>query len=325
MGRRHGSGWPVSRREALRGLVGVGAACVACTSHHTAEEERGASAEPPARPVPEWPAGPAAEVVLTIDGGGPDVTWYADGLVLRSLAGATTWASERFLRMPELHLLRLDDGELAQLRGLVGSAEFGGAGSTYLQPKVKDGTHLFLTAGVRRIHIGNRPPDLPDVLTRLQTAYHEIFRRFTAEGVDAFAARQPRLVAVHERQLRARRFADRLTVFANGVLDYRVTWSDAPPGDGESQAPVMRVEQAPVAALADLQAALQAHGLDAVPPLSPDPGDMATSGTTHMIAHAGPVSRIRVFPGHPTPDPMRPVFAAMSELRARFGAPPDEV
>lgn len=302
----------MSRRELVQLLAG--ATAVACTP-------RG-DGPPAPRPDPPWPDGPAPEVVLTIEG----VTWYADGLVLlRRAPDVMLYGSEEMQRSPELLLLRADAAEIARLRALVGDAEVQGAAPVYLQPGVHDGTHLFIVAGARRIHVGNDPPGLPAALAQLKEAYHAIHRRADADAVDAFICREPRLVALHTRSFRARGFADELAVFADGVLDYRVTLSDAPrPASGDWPDPTLRIEQVPRPTLAPLLEALAALDRGDVPSHPPKLGDDVARGTAHMLAHGGRVPRIRTRAGQGVPEPLQPVLAALADLRARFDAPPDE-
>jgi hypothetical protein len=172
---------------------------------------------------------------------------------------------------------------------------------------------------------GNSPKNLPDGLAQLKETYHAAHERVDALGVDAFLAREPHLVAMHRRSFQSQRFADELRVFANGVLDHRVTSSDAKDqANGDSVDPRISLEKVATDALAGLRTALADLDRNFVLALSPDPGDHAKTGTTHLLAHAGAVPRIRAQCGHPLPNPLRPVVAALAELRRRFDVPPDE-
>src|SRR5688572_14754376 len=120
----------LSRRIALQGLVG--AAGLACGARPPPEEEplvEAVETRPPRRtaPLPTWPDGPAPEFVLAVNHGGTDITWYADGTVLRSHGWTTTWGSPGFLQLPELELWHVDAAELERLRGLVAAPEVVGA------------------------------------------------------------------------------------------------------------------------------------------------------------------------------------------------------
>lgn len=301
---------PATRRDLLRLLAG--ATALACTP-------RGDDAPP----APQWPDGPAPELVLAIDGDS-SVTWYADGLVLCERSpGVMMWGSEEMKRSPELLLTRVDVIELARLRALVGADEVQRARSDYIQPRIRDGTHLLVIAGARRIHIGNDPPDLPAALAKLKHAYHALLGR--PDAVDAFVAPGPRLVALHTRTFRSRRFSDRLAVFANGVLDYRVTAGDTVTlPDGESPYPTVTIEQVPRDTLAPLRERLAELDRRDIPAHPQKLGDDATSGTSQVLMHGGRVPRIRTRPGTDVPEALRPTLAALADLRARWGAPPDE-
>lgn len=313
----------LSRRALLRRLGVAGAAWVACTSKVGEPEVRSEKA-PASRPIPQWPDGPAAEVVLAIAGGASDTTWYADGLVLRARSGDMMWGSEEMLRQPELHLTCVTAEEIARLRGLVGAAAVQRAAPVYLQPGLHDGLHLFVVAGPRVIHLGNEPPGLPAELAQLKQAYHDVDAKLDSEGVDAFVAREPRLVARHSRAFRSGDFSDELIVFANGVLDYRVTGREPrPQPDKDWPYPKIRVEQVAGDALAPLQSALAALGRATVDAHTRI-GDHTRSGTSHVLARAGAPPRIHWRWGTPVAEPLMPVFAALYELRRRFDAPPDE-
>lgn len=319
----------LSRRAALRGLVG--AAGLACGAGPPPEEEpppyfEAVAARRPRRtaPPPTWPDGPAPELVLAVQEGGTDITWYADGTVLRSHVGSTTWGSPSFLQMPDLELWHVDAAELARLRGLIGAPEVLGAASTYRRSGLKDGGYMAIVAGSRRIYLIAAPPDLPAPLAELAATYRRMFETFEAERIDGFLARGPHLLAVHERWFRGRPFADRLVVYGNGVLEYRVTHSDAPDlPNGDDPDPQIRLEMVPLATLTALRDVLAAPALAKVP----SHGAMnveSRPGTSHMLAHAGAVPRIRLEPGEAPHAALQPLLAALSRLRERFAAPPDE-
>jgi hypothetical protein len=317
----------LSRRAALQGLVG--AAGLACGARPPPEEEPDFEyVEPPrlkrTAPPPTWPDGPAPELVLAVQDGGTDITWYADGTVLRSHVWSTNWGSPSFLQMPALELWHVDAAELERLRGLIAAPEVLGAASTYRRSGLKDGGYRVIAAGSRRIYLIGAPSELPAPLAELAATYHRMFDTFEAERVDGFLARGPHLLAVHERSLRGRPFADRLVVFGNGVLEYRVTHSDAPKlANGDDPDPQIRLEVVPLATLTALRDVLAAPALSKVP----SHGAMNVEsgpGTSHMFAHAGAVPRIRLEPGEAPHADLRPLLAALSQLRERFAAPPDE-
>lgn len=195
--------------------------------------------------------------------------------------------------MPDLELWHFDAAELERLRGLIAAPEVLGAASTYRRSGLKDGGYMAIVAGSRRIYFIAAPPNLPPPLAELAATYHRIFDTFEAERVDGFLARGPHLLAVHERWFRGRPFGDRLVVFGNGVLEYRVTHSDAPDlPNGDDPDPQIRLEQVPLAALTDLRDVLAAPALAKVPShgvMNVESGP----GTSHMLAHAGAVPRIR--------------------------------
>ncbi len=317
----------LSRRAALQGLVG--AAGLACGAGPPPEEEPDFAYVETLRPKrtappPMWPDGPAPELVLAVQDGGTDITWYADGTVLRSHGWSTTWGSPGFLQMPALELWHVDAAELERLRGLVAAPEVLGAASTYRRSGLKDGGYRVIVAGSRRIYLIGGPPDLPAPLAELAATYHRMFDTFEAERVDGFLARGPHLLAVHERWFRGRSFADRLVVFGNGVLEYRVTHSDAPDlPNGDDPDPQIRLEVVPLATLTGLRDVLAAPALAKVPShgvMNVESGP----GTSHMLAHAGAVPRIRLEPGEVPHADLQRLLAALSQLRERFAAPPDE-
>jgi hypothetical protein len=177
----------------------------------------------------------------------------------------------------------------------------------------------------RRARTYRRPRARPPVIPwGDEHAPHRMFATFEAERVDGFLARGPHLLAVHERSFRDRRFADRLVVFDNGVLEHRVTYSDAPDlPNGDDPDPQIRLERVPLATLTGLRDALAAPALANV--RSHGEMDVASvHGTSHMFAHAGTVPRIRLEPDDVPHADLQPLLAALSQLRERFPAPPDE-
>lgn len=305
----------LSRREILRRLGAAGALWAACTPRGEA---------PP--PLPRWPEGPVPEIVLAIMGSGTDTTWYADGLVLRrDVEDVTFSGSEEMRRTPRLHLTHVGAEEVARLRGLVESEEVQNAWWEYRRPSVHDGGYRIIAAGKRRIGIHSEPEKLPEPIAQLLAANRAVYERIETEGVDGFVAEEPRLVAVHTRWFTKKQFVDELIVFANGVVDYRVTLSDEPERpNGDKPYPTFRVEKLPREALAQLHASLATLEQSSFPWYSRNPDRSQDRGTVHIFAHGGKIARIRVDRGVAAPEPVRPALAAMDELRRRFDAPPDE-
>jgi len=309
----------VSRRDALHVLTGLAAA--ACTSSAPPVPQ-----EPPPPPPPPRELladGPSPEVLLHSEHGGDfttiNLTIYGDGL-------ATYYRHESMKnrgRRPEVQLARLPVADLTALRNLVEGPDFLGAGSHLYEPRVRHGLHM-LVGGPRRIALKGEPKDLPPGVAEILRRVAAIEADVETHGQDAFTSSEPQVLTIHDRWFRARRFADQLTVFANGVLDYRVTHDDVPFVAGKDFAtPNIRALQVPPGELAELRALLA--GGPFVPAQSIDHvlGDGAPAGTTHFVMHRGPI-RIEVAPGFQAPAGVRPVLAALAKLIARFAGPPDE-
>jgi hypothetical protein len=313
----------VSRRDVLLGLAGVGVVgCTAPPAEPLLEEEPPPPADPNAikpfsGPRVRLADGPSPQHVLVV-AGSSELTIYADGL-----ATYRRWGTMDRRRLP-IGLLRLADGELRDLQALLGSPGLLGAESSYSQAGIKDGSYDVIVVGARRINVFNDPKNVPPELAAVRRVTRELEQRIEEHGQDAFLAFEPKLLALYIRWFESAGTADQLMVWANGVLDYRITDSNTPAVDGQDTPdPIVRLEQAPRAAVAELTALLAGEEFLTAPAIV-DNGDAGPiAGTTHILMHAGPtVVAIR----HPYDPPagQRPVLAALAQLLARFDAPPDE-
>jgi hypothetical protein len=307
----------VTRRDVLQGLAGLGVA--GCT---------GTSPPPPAAATPPPPRetladGPTPELLLLshFSGmyGGRYVTIYADGLV----TGYRNEMSKVRGNRPPVHLARLPEAERTTLRDLVEGPDFRAAPPDYAQKGSRHSLEI-LVSGPRRISVRGAPKDLPASFQKILTTVDELERRLADTGQDAFTAAEPRVLAIYDRLFTARRFADQLTVFANGVLDYRILRTDAGWLDGQDIAhPIVQLQQAPRADLAALQDLLAGGAFVTAPAIDHTLGDRSPAGTTHFVMHRGP-RLAEVAPGFQAPAGVRPVLAALAKLLVRFTAPPDE-
>lgn len=316
----HGSAWP-SRRELLLGLASLGlAGCTGAGSGPPASSD--ASAPREASPRPQLADGPSPALLLLSSHsgmyGGGTITVYDDGLA--TLVERDFSDGER---RAKVLLARLPDADREPLRDLVEGPGFRGAESRYQQPSVHDAGLNMLVSGPRRIAVHGEPPDLPPALRDLRARVDAIRDLLIARGDDAFTASAPRILTIYRRWFRARRFSDELTVFANGVLDYRVTTRDVDSGDGDDPDPTVHLEQLPRDTLAALSDALTRPEFITAPSRSHVHADGKKSGTTHFLDHRGPLKTV-VPAGHAVPPGIRPVLAALTPLLARASAPPDE-
>lgn len=318
----------LSRRTLMFGLAGAGLFGCTGSGPREPDDRQAALSASPNAPAPPCPLadGPAPELVFlsALSGlyGSTTLTIYGDGLATKARYDVGRG------RTPQVLLTRLAAAEVRALRDLVEGPEFLTVGPRYAQPKVKDGGLHILVGGPRRITIHSDPPDLPDVLRRAVVTVDRLREVLDAAGTDAFSASEPRiLVQSHRGLYGARSFSDELTVFANGVLDYRVTQGDSPfIADEDTAYPIVRLERLATDTLLDLRLALVNPLLAVAPSFSDAPpyvrGSTIVAGTTHTIQARAP-HLFWIDVGAETPLAVRPVVAALARLRARFGAPAD--
>lgn len=206
---------------------------VACTS---ADRRPGPAA------VDELLSPSEVDIVLIADGSSRTLTIYDDGwATLHRSAGP--FINEDDYDASD-HVLQLDRAHVDRVRARVGDPGFLGAESDYVQPYVHDGGATIFAAGAppRRITVVNRPSNLPGALADLQREAEAISRQVQAQGPDPFD--DPTLPARARILLRYDWWgagfggADRLTVFDDGLLEYRRTSSAlAPDPDEDSPTP----------------------------------------------------------------------------------------
>lgn len=309
----------VSRRDALHVLTGLAATACTFSAPPAAQE----APPPPPPPRERLADGPSPALVLHSEHGGDfttvHLTVYGDGLAVHYRHESMRNRERR----PEVRLARLPAPDLAALRDLVEGPDFLRAGSHLYEPHHRHGLHM-LVAGPRRIALKGEPKDLPPGVAEILRRVAAIETDLETRGQDAFTASEPQLLTIYDRWFRARSFSDRLTVFANGVLDYRVTHDDVPYVEGKDFAtPTIRLEQVPQIEIAELRALLASGPFVTAQSIDHVLGDGAPAGTAHFIMHRGPI-RIEVAPGFQAPAGVRPVLAALARLIARFAGPPDE-
>lgn len=316
----------LSRRDVLRALASVGVVgCPAPPPEAPPEEE-----PPPPDDAPKKPPGPrvlladgpTARHVLLADSigpmsGGAGLTVYADGLAI--YRDSQDWNRNR----PPVLLLRIGADELQALQTMLAAPGFVDAASSYAT-RMKDGGALRLAVGDRRIAIHGMARSLPPELAAVHKAVLELRQRVEDLGQDAFIAAEPRLLALYRRSFLSAGTADQLMVWANGVLDYRITASDTPDVAGQDRPhPIVRLEQVPRADVAELATLLAGDVfLSAASTHEGDEFD-ATAGTGRYLLHAGPTIATVGTAFEPSAG-QRPVFAALTGLLARFDAAPDE-
>jgi hypothetical protein len=309
----------LSRRDVLLGLAGVGIA--GCTAPPDVPAPVIESIPEPRERLAD---GPTAQHLLLAESsgmyGGSHLTVYADGLALFYRREMMRDRERR----PPVQLLRLGPAELRDLQELLNAPGFVGAAPRYADTKVKDGGMLKLVAGARRIAIHGRAKDVPAEVDAVSRYADALERRISERGQDAFTAAEPRLLVIHDRWHRVAKTSDQLLVWANGALDHRVTRSGAPyVADQDSPDPVVRLEQATPADVAELAALLAGGSFTTAPSISHVEGDWALSGTTHFLLHASP-TLTELAPGLDPPAGVRPVLVAQARLFARFDATPNE-
>lgn len=307
----------LSRRDVLRAFASVGV--VGCTA---SAPDPAPADQPPPPPRERLADGPPAEHLLIVDSGGMygsnHLTVYADGLALFYRRRISEWT-----RRPPTQILRLEPLEIRDLKAIFSSPEFTGAAPHYTKTSFKDGGLTKFVAGARKIGVHGGAKEVPPVLEWLQRTSEELELRIDERGQDAYRAAEPRLLVVYERWHRATSTSDQLIVWANGTLDYRVLRSSTPfDREKDSHDPVVRLEQATPADVAELTALLAGGSFTTAQSISHVEGDGATSGTAHFIYHTGPT--MEVAPGFDPPAGIRPVVVALARLLERFGAPPDE-
>lgn len=311
------------RRDVLRALASVGVVgCAAPPPDAAPVEEPPPDVEPVVQrsygPREHLADGPPAQHLLLVDSGGmggsSSLSVYADGLALfYRREGMRTHH-----RRPRVYLLRLDAAELRDLRGILDSPGFAGAASSYASAGLKDGGATKFVAGAHRVSVHGGVKNIPPELADLRRRVDELEQRLEDRGQDAFTAAEPRLLTIYERWHVAGRTADRLIVWANGTLDYRVIQS----ADPDAPVPIVRLEQAAPPDLAELSGLLADGSFTAAPPVINEEADLVSAGTTHRIFHPGPT--IAETAGTDPPADLRPAVDALARLLERFGAPPNE-
>lgn len=255
-----------------------------------------------------------------MSGAGATATVYDDGVVIVS------WSAGVGKGPPILRRFELRPDEVDHLRRLTADPEFLKAKAAYHQEGVLDGSSTTFVAGGRRIVVVNQPRALPAPLEALSAWAQGLFRRVDGgEGSDAFAG-DDGIVVVHKRRFKDARFADSLTVFADGALDYRITYGDVPSDpDVDYPFPQATIRSVAPAELRALREAVGAPPLAALPQVIGD--TERERGTEHIVMRspsAGGAAWAVVLAGAaPTPG-LEPVLAETARLRAAFDAPPDE-
>ncbi|MCA9657585.1 MAG: hypothetical protein KC486_04525, partial [Myxococcales bacterium] len=258
-------------RHGPRALACVALLAIAgCTSKSApapTDEATPARADAPTSGSKEAPASqPASAPVLIADfsapvsGAGATASVYDDGVAIVS------WSEGIGKGPPILRRFELRPDEVDHLRRLTADPKFLEAKAAYHQEGVLDGSATTFVAGGRRIVVVNRPLALPAPLEALSTWTHDLFRQVDGgEGSDAFAGDDP-IVVVHKRRFRDASFGDALTVFADGRLDYRITYGDVPSDpDVDYPFPQATLRSVAPAELRALREAVGAPALRALP------------------------------------------------------------
>jgi hypothetical protein len=261
-----------------------------------------------------------ASLSAPVSGAGATATVYDDGAVLVS------WSEGIGKGPPILRRFELRSEEVDELRRHTADPKFLKAQADYRQEGVLDGSSTTYVAGGRRIVVVNRPLALPAPLEALSTWTHDLFRRVDGgEGSDAFTGDDP-IVVVHKRHFRGVRFADALTVYADGRLDYRITSGDMPSDpDADYPYPKATIRSVAPAELRALGEAVGAPALRALPQVTGE--TEGERGTEHIVMRgpsAGGAAWAVVLAGAAPPPGLEPVLAETARLRAAFDAPPDE-
>ncbi|MEZ4383961.1 MAG: hypothetical protein R3A79_21695 [Nannocystaceae bacterium] len=307
-------------------LASATAGCTSKSAPATVDEAPARADAPTSTPTKTPMTTPAAAPVLIAEFSAPVSGAWATATVYDDGAAIVSWSEGIGKGPPALRSFGLPANEVDRLRRLTADPKFLEAKPSYHQEGVLDGSSTTFVAGGRRIVVVNRPLALPAPLEALSAWTHDLLRRVDGgEGSDAFAGDDP-IVVVHKRRFRDVRFGDALTVFADGRLDYRVTYGDVP-RDADVDYPFPRVELRS-AAPEELRALREAV---AAPPLAGLPqvtGETETErGTEHIIMRspsAGGAAWAVVLAGAAPPPGLEPVLAETARLRAAFDAPPDE-
>lgn len=227
-------------------------------------------------------------VLLIADGSSPvsgahhRLTVYDDGWAVVAESGGLFFGEDDYVAKDRT--LRIEGDALARVRTLVGDPGFLGAESDYHQQDVFDGGVTIYAAGTpaRRIIVSNRPTDMPGALTQLEVQARAISEAIDAKGTDPFD--DPELPARARILLRydwwgaATGRADRLTVYDDGLLEYRRTASSlAPERDGDYPTPVAITWRVDPAALAGLRGLVSSRTVRVLPFMDRDDDRIADS------------------------------------------------
>lgn len=289
-----------------------------------------ASAEPPGAPGGEdagLPLTRPSEVqpVLIADFGAPVSgssscwTLYDDGWATLSASDGVFFGEDDYEAIDRT--LHLPAAEVDTVRDLLEDPAFAKADSHYHELHVMDGGATTYVGGapLRRIVIGNRP-ELPGPLARLCKEVELLSEITQRRGTDPFV--DPSLPARAKIRLRydwwggaSHSGADRVTVYDDGLLEYRVTAAARVADRGDFPSPTAIMRRCDPAILVPLRRIVSGSALAVLPFLGRGADSERDS---HHFATAG-LHRLRYHPAELEP-PLAAVVDVLEPLRAELRA-----
>lgn len=230
-----------------------------------------------------------AESSSPVSGSGHTLTIFGDGWSTLHTSGGMFMSEADY----EAHdyTLRLDREALDRVRALLADDGFGSAESDYHERGVHDGGATIFAGGspARRITVVNRPENLPRALDELKREAIAISKRLEKEGREPYADRdlpaRARILLQYDWWGREGG-ADRLTVFDDGLLEYRRTSSATMPNpDADYPTPVAITRRVEPGALARLRGLVSSRTVLTLPLLGE--GDRSGDADSHHFRVRG--------------------------------------
>lgn len=245
------------------------AVLLACTSAEGRPEVAGLDASDLLRPS-DVGVLLIAESSSPVSGSGRTLTIYGDGWATLATSGGAFVGEDEYEASDRT--LQIRGSQLDRVRALVADPGFLGAESDYHEENVLDGGGTIFAAGApaRRIVVVNRPGNLPDALRDLQVEATAIADRIEAQGGDPFddpeLPARARIVLRYDWWAAGFGGADRLTVFDDGLLEYRRTSSAVMPDpDADFPTPVAITRRVDPGELARLRGLVSSRTVRVLP------------------------------------------------------------
>lgn len=236
-----------SRRGLLAWLAS--SAVLACTSTERPDDER-------VQPVPEDPLLRSSPVglLLIADSGSPvvgsstELSVYDDGWATLLETPGVFFGEQDYRHTDRTWTLPATT--IDRLRSLLETDQFLEARPHYRQPGVLDGGATTYVGGspLRHVIVVNTPDDIPGSLTQLEEIVRETIGTVRERGADPFEdpSLGPRATIVLQYEFSPDDLdedSDRITVFDDGLVEYRLTRAGEFPEDGDHPTPTAITRQ----------------------------------------------------------------------------------